>query len=162
LQLCKICGRQNWQGDRFFSEYFRFPLSVLLHQNSILILLICCSYQKEKEAKQRTFVKAESFWKLVSFRYRRTFTSPGFQRIKLKITPSYSQFLTEMAACMSRVLSSRRWRGSLNAQTALKTVTWYHFYVCISYVIQMTRLFLGTFTNTSRRPQIYSESFEVS
>jgi len=108
LQPCEICGRQNWQGDRFFSEYFRFPLSVLFHQNSVLILLICCSYQKEKQAKQRTFVKAECFWKLVSFGYRRTFTSPGFQRINLQITSSYSQFLTEMAARMSRVLSSRR------------------------------------------------------
>ena len=162
LQACEICGKQNWQGDRGFSEYFCFPLSVLFHQNSIIILPTCCPYQKEKQAKQRTFVKAESFWKPVNFGYRRTFTSPGCQGTNLKITSSYSQFMTEMAACMSRVLSSRRKRGSLNAQNALKIVTWYHFYVCISYVFQMTRMFLGSFTNTSRRPQIYSESFEES
>lgn len=161
LQPCEICGKQNWQGDKFFSEYFCFPLSVLFHQNSILILLTCCSYQRGKQTKQRTFVKAESFWKPVSFGYRRTFTLPGFQGTNLKMS-SYSQFMTEMAACMSRVLSSRRKCGSLNAQNGLKIVTQYHFYVCISHVFQMTRLFLGTFTNTSRRPQIYSESFVVS
>jgi len=94
-------------------------ISPKLHTHFAYLLLLL----KGKTGEAKTFVKAESFWKPVSFGYRRTFTSPGFERINFKITSSYSQFMTEMAACMSRVLSSRRERGSLNAQNALKTVT---------------------------------------
>jgi hypothetical protein len=34
---CGICGGQKWHWDRFFSEYFGFPLSVTFHRGSIVI-----------------------------------------------------------------------------------------------------------------------------
>jgi hypothetical protein len=32
---CGICGGQKWHWDRFFPEYFGFPLSVSFHRCSI-------------------------------------------------------------------------------------------------------------------------------
>lgn len=131
-------------------------ISPKLHTHFTYMLLL----SKGKQAKQITFVKAESFWKPVSFGYRRTFISPGFQGINLKITSSYSQFMTEMAACMSRVprtfIQKKTW--PFKCAKCVKTRYVVPFLRLHIYVIQMTRLFLVTFTNTSRRPQIYSES----
>jgi len=36
---CEMCGGQSDTVDRFFSEYFRFPLSVSFQQCSIFINL---------------------------------------------------------------------------------------------------------------------------
>lgn len=44
-----------WHVDRCFSEYFGFPLSISLHQRSILI-----SYQKGKPAKPGNLPKSKT------------------------------------------------------------------------------------------------------
>jgi hypothetical protein len=131
LQPCETGGFKIGKGtssspntSSFRCQYYftKTPYSFCLH-----VALI-----KRKKRRSKELSLKQSFWKPVSFGYRRTFTSPDFQRINLKITSSYTQIIIEIVACMSRVQSSRSKRDSLNAQNALKTVTWYHCYVCIS------------------------------
>jgi hypothetical protein len=86
--LCEICCGK-WHFDRFFSQYFGFPLSVLFHQWSVIVCIYKLFLRKEETEAVLKCSKGSVLFEIGGIGQKNTpfFTWPSSERVSVRLWP---------------------------------------------------------------------------